>query len=536
MRGIVLFIIAIAVFGCANVSTPSGGPEDHTPPKLISSTPTTGQTQFKGQTILLTFDEWVTTQNIESDLIITPRITGSFRARVKKNEVELYFFEPFKDNTTYSISFGKTIKDITNNNPVDNLNISFSTGDYIDSLSISGNIKYLYTQEPMENALVSLFPSSDTTNILNGVASYFALTDSTGNYTFNNLPSGKYRIYATNDKNNNNKADSKNERYGFFPDTLNLQSPLENINFTVQNLNTSDLRRLSARHYASYFDITFSKPITDFRIENDDNFYYQPQGPEKIRFYRYEQNFNDTIPLIYTAKDSLNNTLRDTVKLYFTQSKLEKTAFSVNTVPEKPNVVKGTQLTLAFSKPILELRADSLILQLDSTRTIPLNSQDFQFNPYKTELYTNLTLSDYMSNTNPELKFAAGKGSFISIDQDTSKQYTQTFKFIPESELASISGQVLTNKPNIIVQLLNATTLKILKQSYNKNYSFTQLPPGRYMIRVIEDVNGNGLFDIGNLLTNTPPEPVHFYYDNYYQTKVIEVRKNWATTDTNINF
>ena len=139
---IILALISFIV-GCANISTPQGGPEDETPPVLLSSVPEQGQTNYQGQSIFLTFDEWVNTKNIETDIIITPRVTGSFKTRVKKNTVELSFFEPFRENTTYSVGFGSTIQDITNNNPAQNLNLSFSTGAYIDSLTISGNVKTL---------------------------------------------------------------------------------------------------------------------------------------------------------------------------------------------------------------------------------------------------------------------------------------------------------------------------------------------------------------------------------------------------------
>ena len=424
---------------------------------------------------------------------------------------------------------------MTNNNGVENLSLSFSTGDYIDSLSISGNIRKLLDQEPIEGVLVTLYNSSDTTNILNGIASFYTNTDSLGNYQFNNLPPDTYRVYAVKDKNQNNKADSNNEKYGFYLDSLKLEKNIEDIDFTIQNLNTTDLRRSSARHFGNYFDITFNKPITDFQILSDGEYYYHPQTSDKVRFYRYQQTFNDTIDLIYQAKDSLNTILKDTVSLYFNESKIDKGRFIIAPVPDRPLIEPGATLKFQFSKPILSYTLDSIQIEIDSATVITLSDSLFQFNRYKTELDTRITLSELFKSRKSTIKLLLGKGSFISADYDTSKVYDKELGLLGEEETAIISGQVITSSDNIIVQLINATNGNVLQESFDKSYTFNYLPAGRYMIRVIDDLNANRKLDIGNILTNQVPEPVHYYFDSYYQTKVIEVRKNWQST-ANISF
>lgn len=529
-------LLIISFLGCANVSTPMGGPEDETPPKLLSSIPEQGQTNYKGQSIYLTFDEWVNTKNIETDVIITPRVTNSFKSRVKKNVLEITFFEPLKENTTYSLNFGSTIQDITNNNPAENLNLSFSTGPYIDSLTISGNVKSLLDQEPAKEILVALYSDQDTTNILNGIASYFTNTDTTGNYLFRNLPPGNYRVYATKDKNRNSKADAQTERYGFYPDTLKLTANEEEINFTIQNLNTTQLRRLSARHFGEYFDITFNKEFTDFQILNQENLYYRPEGKDKMRFFRNDISYGDTLQLIYTASDSLNTILQDTVGLYFSQSKIDKTDFTISTEPSTNQSVPGDTLIFRFSKPLLAYNLDSIQVIIDSTTLIPLNPEKFKFNQYRTELNTGLHLTDFLRRNQPQINVTAKPSSFISADRDSSDIIKKDFNFTEASETAIVSGQIITSSPNIIVQLLNANTKKVIRESYQKSYRFEYLAAGRYMVRVIDDRNNNKRLDIGNILTNEIPEDVYYYFDSYYQTKVIEVRKNWENGSTNISF
>lgn len=536
-RLIHFFLLSLAIFtlGCANISSPQGGPEDETPPKLLNSIPEIGQTNYTGDQLILTFDEWVTTKKLETDIIITPRITGSFKTRIKKNIVELTFYEPLKENTTYAVSFGSTIQDITNSNPAENLNLSFSTGPFIDSLSVTGNIKTLLDQEPAEEALVALYISSDSTDILNGVASYFSITDTLGNYQFRNLPAGTYRLYATNDKNNNNRADSKSEKYGFYPDTLKLTQNLQGLNFTIQNLNTTELRRMSARHFGEYFDITFNKDITDFQPLTSEELYFRPEGRDKIRFFRNDRNYSDTLNLIYQVTDSLNHTLQDTVGLYFAQSKIDKTDFTITTEPNIPQALPGDTLIFKFSKPLLSYNLDSIRISLDSTQTITPDETSFKFNKYRTELNTGLAIAEYVTRQSPQLSILTSEGAFVAADQDSSEVFEKSFNFTEANETAVIVGNVSTTAPNIIVQLISANSKNVIKETSERQFRFSYLPAGRYMVRVINDTNANGKLDIGNILTGEVPEDVHYYFDTYYKTKVIEVRKNWEAT-ANISF
>ena len=530
-RGLIQFVLfTLFVTSCARVSSPQGGPEDDQPPILVSSIPEKGQTNYQSQTILLTFDESVQTRNIESDIIITPRLQTSFKTRVKKNVVELEFFEPFNDNTTYSIGLGSTIRDITNNNEAQNINLSFSTGPTIDSLTVSGNIRDLLSQDPREDAIVALYGESDTTDILNGIASYFAFTDSSGNYQFNNLPSGRYRIYATNDKNGNNKADSQNEKYGFYTDTLDLNKNLQGIDLTVQNLNTTELRRTSARHFGEYFDIEFNKAILQFDIESPQTLYNRPEGVEKIRFYRNDIVYGDTTEIIYHATDSLGQVLTDTVGVYFQESRIEKDDVNLNGLPNRPAAYPFDTLGFRLSKPIKSLNLDSITITLDSLTVIPLNIDQFQFNQYRTEIKTGLRLYDHLTRQNPKLTITLGKGAFITADNDSSQKDEINYSFTELIETAVIGGTIITDKDHIIVQLVNANSKRVIRESNKRNYRFEYIPPGRYFIRVVHDRNNNGSLDVGNIFNNIQPEEIKYYYDNYYETKLIEVRENWEST------
>lgn len=537
-RYLLLFILSISLItSCARVGAPTGGDEDETPPILVKSSPEDGATGFTGSTIQLTFDERIVTRSIETDLILTPKPSGTFRARVNKNILSLSFTEPFDENTTYSLSFGNTVQDITNNNPADGINLSFSTGDYIDSLSIQGKVISLYNQEPLENLLVSLYSENDSLDILTGPASYYSRTDSAGTYRFRNLPSGTFRVYAARDKNNNSQADSDKEAYGFYKDTLSLNSSILDIDFTIQNLNTDKLRTTSARGFGSYFDITFNKSITDFSIIKGGDFIYDQPEPSSIRFYPMDRPYRDTTDIIFSVLDSLDVLHQDTVGVFFNESKLNSPPFSFEISPSGDLMPPNDTLKIVFNKPVINLNTDSLYIQLDSILTIPINKQLLVWNELNTELSYPLDIVALLNQTSStNISLSLRSAAFISADNDSSILQTKNISLLTGDDSAIIGGTVQSDSNNIIVQLLDARTLKVVRTSPSKDFLFKYLPAGRYMVRVVKDLNSNGKWDIGNILNWENPEPVKFYFDEFYKTKVIEVRKNWEQTDANVFF
>ncbi len=533
-----LLLISVIVFAqCARVSSPTGGPEDETPPVLLSSVPNDQQIQYTGNTIVLNFDEYVTTNNIETNLIITPKITGAFKSRIKKRSVILTFDEPWEESTTYNINFGNTIQDLNNRNVPPNLNLSFSTGDYIDSLEITGTITDVYSKDPVENALVSLYTVTDTLDITSGAASYYARTDTSGIYRFRNLPDGDYLIYSALDKNSNQKADVDEEPYGFLVDTIRLTQNVSGIDFDLQRLDINPIKVKSARHFGKYFDIELSKAFTSFEILNNDTLPYRKDGDKKLRFYNTSNRYNDTIPVIFQANDSIDTQLQDTVQLYFNESKkVEKDPFDVKIEPNANAVVSTIDLKFVFDKPVVAYNPDSLIFEVDSLNKFNLPDTAFTWNTNRTEASYPLNLADYIQ-ADQRLNIRLQKGAFVSVEQDSTANKLKAYSILKAEDSGVINGSVNTNVENFIVQLLNSRTLEVIDTKVNeKNFSFRFLDAGSYSVKVIFDLNGNGVWDIGNILNRTTAEPIVYFIDSFNDSKIIELRKNWEVDDIDISY
>lgn len=530
--------LAIIMTGCARITSPEGGPEDLTPPILISSVPENEQTNYTGNTIVLTFDEYVNTQGIESNLIITPALEGDgiVKSKIKKRSVILTFPDDWKENTTYNINFGNTIQDATNRNIPPDLNLSFSTGDYIDSLQISGIITDLYSKEPVEKALVSLYTVTDTLDITSGSASYYARTDTSGFYRFKNLPPGEYFIYSAMDNNNNLKADTDEESYGFYKDSLKLQSNITGIDFNLQRLDISPLKINSARHFGRYYDIEFNKSIISYDIINNDTVAFRKLEDNKLRFYNTGFLFNDTIPLIVQANDSINSQLRDTVNFYFNESKIEADKFDYSILPSSNALIPNDSVKLDFTKPVISYDKDSLIFEIDSLNFFNLDDSLFTWNDTRTQVSWPMNLKDYIKE-DQTLKMILKPGAFFSIENDTSNARLKNLQIFKPDDAGVINGSVNTDAPNFIIQLLNSRTLEVIQTKYNEpNYSFQYLNAGTYLVKVIIDTNGNGVWNIGNILDRTQAEPVIYYLDDFTNTRIVELRKNWIVDDINLSY
>ena len=159
---VIIILFEILSYGCANPISPTGGIKDTIPPTLLESNPVDQQLNFEGQTITLWFDEIISADKITSNLVITPTTETKYKTVQKKYSVSLQFEEPFDDSTTYTFNFFDGITDITEKNPAENLILAFSTGNYIDSLYLSGQVIDLLTGEPQDKITVGLYNITDS--------------------------------------------------------------------------------------------------------------------------------------------------------------------------------------------------------------------------------------------------------------------------------------------------------------------------------------------------------------------------------------
>ena len=207
---------------CANAVAPTGGPKDTAPPKVTETMPENHSVQFNGKRIEIIFDEYVTLENANQNVLISPPLDTKPDIKLHNKKLVIKFKGALQPNTTYTIHFGEAIKDLHEGNLFKDYVYSFSTGDHIDTLSIAGKLLYAEDKKPVENAYVSLY-AADHDNLdslpLTVAPNYLTKTDKEGNFRLSGLADNKYLVFALKDVNANLYFDLPNEEVAFL-DTL----------------------------------------------------------------------------------------------------------------------------------------------------------------------------------------------------------------------------------------------------------------------------------------------------------------------------
>ena len=215
---IILFLFVTSLFfapGCANIVPPSGGTKDTIPPRLIKAVPKDSALNINGSKITLQFDEFVELQNAAEQTIISPLPQKQPQIESKLKTVTVRFKDSLKPNTTYTIDFGNALADINEGNIQKNFRYIFSTGNYIDSLSLSGRIILAENGKTDSTLWALLYNKEEDSTVFKESPSYITRVNSKGFFQFENLPAGTYYVYGLGDADGNKRYNQSIETFAF---------------------------------------------------------------------------------------------------------------------------------------------------------------------------------------------------------------------------------------------------------------------------------------------------------------------------------
>jgi len=546
--------ILLLASSCARQSAPTGGPKDTIPPVLIRVTPPNETINFDATEIQMIFSEDVILNAPKEQLIVTPNIGKDYEIKYRKETVTLKLTEPLQDSTTYTFNFRETVQDITEKNPVRNLTLAYSTGTYIDSLSLTGTVYDLLKGKEIPDATVALHVENDTFNILEHPAVYFTKTDKQGRFRIDHLKPDNYFLYTFNDKNRNLIVNSRNEAYGFQSEYQYLLENIDSVKIGLINLDAGPLKMTSARPYNSYFNIRTTKNLRTFTLSTEDSTeLVYSFGDDQANIKLYDTFEQDSIKIRVEAIDSINNKIDTTLYAKFLTREVTPEQFKMSVSETSLIGYKGNlQATIQFSKPIGHINFDSVYFQVDSLTRVNVTGENFRWD----ELTRKLTLTmkidpTYYSNGEQQQTTRRGRAvpqpqtdtassqlekineinfrpaAFISIERDTSEAVVQNIRPLSEQDLSIINITIRTNEESFIVQLLD-NNFKVIREVHDqRKVRFVDVNPGDYQVRLIIDRNNNGRWDPGNYFEHTEPEPVVYYRAADGSTILKGVKANW---------
>lgn len=540
-NSVILILLALLAAACAKQSTPMGGPRDEDPPKVLEMLPANQSTNIKPEEILITFDEFIELDNAAKNIIITPRINkDEIEITALKNTLSIILNQELEDSTTYVFNFQKSVADLSEGNPVENLKLVFSTGNTIDSLSISGRVNFYFPdqREEFKDILIGIYPLADTTNVFTAQPYYLSETDSTGKFIINNIKPGQYKAYAWRDDNNNLKAEFKTEAFDFIRDTISIEQNLENIVFNLAKGDQTPLKLTRTAVTGRTFDLIFNKEPTDISLENVElgKSIFYTTGDKRIKLFS-KTTVSDSLQFNIHVKDSVGFQTDTLIWAKFPESdrRPEKITISANS---GKSFYQTLPIELTFNKPISSINTDSLYIAYDSASRIQILPEMLSFDDSlrRTKLLLKVPVPDSLAAEIFTIK--AADSTFFDIeDQFNEKEFTANYKKLKREALSdAVSGKIEGSDGPFIIQLLNSKgeiSREVFLTNQN-NFQFLLVEPGTYQIRVIEDINNNKRWDPANFTEERYAEQVFYFTDPSTGNKEIILRGGWTLEDQNI--
>jgi len=512
---------------CASIGAgPQGGPKDSIPPKVLSILPKNLTRNFSAKKIVIQFDEYFKLTDQAKQFSVSPDMQVLPTLKIRGRSLEIEFADTLEKNTTYTLNFGKAITDVNEGNALKNFSYVFATGNELDSLSISGNIKDAQTGKPLIEAVAFVFPLTKDTLFGKKKASIYTLTDSSGNYRIKNLRSDTYKVYALAEQNTDKIYQQNSDEIGFIKEPLVLKKDTQNVNMIVFKEDASVFRVIDRRLNADgSISLNFNQ-----KLKNPEITVIEPAAIDAGKLVKYNK-----------AKDSVKIWLKDlsfdstkvsilddgqllqTVKL--TRGKKETYTRNVvatdNLEGNLLNPYKPYKLT--FVLPIEATDASKIVLMEDS-----VVKTNFRLVKDTASFLSYDLIYPWKEKNIYEIKF--GAAAFTAIFKAQNKEFTRKFELAKSDDYGTLVVKIVTPEPNkqYLLEVLNESKVIVnnLTVSKDTTVTFTKYRAGKYFIRIIYDTNKNGKWDTGNVKAGLQPEKI------WNETKELSIRANWDRTET----
>ena len=575
LLGWIIFFLALQ--SCANRgSGPQGGPKDTEPPVLLSATPENGNTNFNAKSIILEFNELVSVNNPLQNITFSPPQKNSPTVKGLGKKVSITFQDSLLPNTTYTIEIKKCIVDYTESNPFADYVYTFSTGDKVDSLQISGKVIDAETLAARKNYTVGIYSNLSDTAFTKTRFEKIAKTNENGEFTIYGVAEGTYNLFAIKDAGGVNFYQNKGTDIAFLDSTI---TPYAHLHGKVDTLWTDSTKtrydNVTLNAYNEYFPKglilkTFKERDIIHRLKsykrNSKNtftlIFSEPQDKEpelKLLsdsslaepFLKEKTNRTDSlvfwvtdsllykqdslhISVSYLKTDSLGESVSQTDSLYliYRETKAEKRKRENSTNNHVLNFTHNLNKSLevydtvkfVFNEPIKEVITDSIKLSLKVDTLFEKVNYKVMFDDSicKKKLYL-IFKKELGGNYQLEIDYA----SITSIYGKVNDRFNKPLKIKKLEDYSNLYIKFNENIPNGIVQLLSEREVVIREcPVQDAEAYFEDVNPAAYYIRMYIDENGNNKWDAGILEKKIQPEMV------YYYPKRLQLRANWDMEET----
>jgi hypothetical protein len=512
--------LLLLISSCASMQSPTGGPRDTVPPKIVKEVPSNLSRNFSEKQILIEFDEFIKLNNEFTEISITPAVDIFPEFKAKKEKLEIKFEQTLEPNTTYTINFGKAIADINETNILPNYTYVFATGDKLDSLSLSGTVTHSLSKDKLKDVTVFILPTSQDSLFGKKRASFFTITDSAGKFSMKNLREDTYRIYALNEQGGGDRIyNNPNEEIGFLIQPIRLTKDTSDIDLEVFKAVPRNFAIVDRKiEPDGRIFMTFNKPLLKPTLE-----IIQPAELDLTKKYEVSHTGDSavvwlpeiTFDSIQVAVSNAGIPL-DTVLIRRNKRDTYTRAVLITDNITGTKLKPKSDVILQMSAPISSMQESQIILLEDSVavkyQVTRADSSRFYRVKYPWKLE-----KEYILRFN--------ENAFSDVFGNKSKLYIKRFNLDTEENYGNISVKVQTpdSLKNYIVQWMDdkETVYRQDIISENTTLNYLTYPTSKYRLRVIYDENKNGIWDTGDVYETRQPEK------SWTFNKTISLRPNW---------
>ncbi len=520
-----LLLIALLSTNCARRGSINGGSKDTIPPVLIKARPLINSTNFDKKKIKIYFNEYIKIKDLRKNLIISPPMKNEpiiTPMGTASKYISIKILDTLKPNTTYSFNFGNSIVDNNEGNKLGNFKYVFSTGEHIDSLSVSGVVADYQSKEKVKDVNVALYKYDDNYTdsiIYKKRPDYISNTLDSTLFEITNVKEGKYLLIALKDKNGNKKYEPKSDKIAFIKDTVTLPTDKSFVLSLFKEI--PKFRAFSPREAGKgHFIIGYEGSRKGMNVE------LVTKLPDSVSTKFIHEKGKDTINFWHTdlKADSLifKITKDDYTKELTARLRTSKRDSLTLTATISDNLHLLDTFSLKSNIPIQKLDStmikitlkDSLKSQVPFHSFLAKDSMKFYIDfkkKYKSDYQIDIqpnALTDIFNQVNDTLSY--------DLQTRTPDDYVKILRFNPQGK----------KKIALIIELLkDKKVIRTAKTKTDEPVTFRLLPAGTYKVRVIFDENANGKWDTGNFLKKKQAEIIKNY------TTELKLKAGWEYLD-----
>lgn len=558
-------LCCIASRSCANTTTPpSGGPKDTIPPVLLKLTPDNYTTMFPrvDGTLALLYDEY-TVVKTSSDIVVSPPSRRRPTSKIKGKNIIITFQDTLLENQTYTIDFNQALADNNEGNLAPRFVYTFSTGETIDSMYITGTIADCKTLQPVSKAIVTLYSDLSDSACFNKVPDAVAKPDAWGFFTFRNIKPTQYRLYAYTDADNDYKYNPDGDQVAFLDSVITPTEVVRDSIFELMPIDLKDTLACKARS-SMYSMLLFSElqsiqylqnsgrrsekmgylkfsagdvqinSMEFFGIDSSDVLIQYNATRDSLDFWitsKYKMEDSLLLKLNYMKSDSTGKLVEciENLSLAVDKPDIDPSLSMPGAKKEKKQTPPDTVFTLKITStsetveqegikivsehPVLTMNLDSLHLK----EINPKNQETEKsviFKRDSTDIRNFIIIPDTKLQKGYNYELRIPQGTFVNMYDLPNKEEIVKFAIPNSEELCSLTLALTGVNTRYIVELTDDKLSSVLRK-YNVEADgslfFPYLKAGKYSIRITQDNNRNGIFDTGNLLAHRQPELVKIY-------------------------